>query len=363
LKQSTRKNKIFIGLEDIANIPMMFKKAFEENGFKCDYYKWSDLGEHHFGYGKDKTLFKFKSPPPFKIFGKNPFWLMGELLAVLYLFYAILRYNYFFFVTEGTFLAKNRDLKIIRFFKRKVIMMFTGCAVRDVHFAEADEDYICKRCLAVEQQIWCLCNETVKKKALVNRLESSSDKIFGQDDLTGYVEDKSKLLWFYIISDYPKLRVNLDEKFNQKEIRIIHFPSNPLVKQSHIIVPILNKFKNHEDVKIVIKEAVWERERVEEEISKAHILVNQLGFGYNTLPVEAMSYGCVVFNSNPLWFKRNVPEAPIVHITAETLEGLLEHFINNTDELRKYAEKSVEYYYKYHSPKAVGNHYSKILEL
>ncbi len=342
---------------------MMFKKAFEENGFKCDYYKWSDLGEHHFGYGKDKTFFKFKHPPPFRIFGKNPFWLVSELLATVYLLYSIFRYDYFFFVTESTFLSKNKDLKIIRLFKRKVIMMFTGCAVREVNFSEADEDYICKRCLDTAQQIWCLCKDTKRKKEKVNRLERLSDKIFGQDDLTGYVDDKSKLLWFYTISDYPKYKINLSEKYNQKEIRIIHFPSNPLVKQSHIIIPILNKFSDHKDVKIIIKVGVWERERVEEEISKAHILVNQLGFGYNTLPIEAMSYGCVVFNSHPIWFKRNVPDAPIVHITAKTLEDTLKHFINNRSELIEYAEKSIEYYNMYHSPKAVGNHYRKVLEL
>jgi len=363
LKIINKKNKIFIGLEDIANIPMMFKKAFEENGLKCDYYKWSNIGEHAFGYGKDKTFFIFKQPPPFRIFGKNPFWLFSELLASAYLLYSILRYDYFFFVTESTFLSNNKDLKIIRLFKKRVIMMFTGCTVRDVNFGEADEDYVCKKCLFTAQQIWCLCNDTKRKKKLVNRLERLSDKIFGQDDLTGYVDDKSKLLWFYIISDYPKNKVNLSEKYNQKEIRIIHFPSNPLVKQSHIIIPILNKFNNHKDVKIIIKDAIWGRERVEEEISKAHILVNQLGFGYNTLPVEAMSYGCVVFNSHPLWFKRNVPDAPIVHITAETLEHTLEHFLNNRTELREYAEKSIEYYFKYHSPKAAGNYYRKVLEI
>jgi hypothetical protein len=81
------------------------------------------------------------------------------------------------------------------------------------------------------------------------------------------------------------------------------------------------------------------------------------------LPVEAMSYGCAVFNSHPIWFKRNVPEVPIIHITAETLEDTLEHFISNKSELREYAEKSIEYYFKYHSPKAVGSHYSKVLEL
>jgi hypothetical protein len=115
----------------------------------------------------------------------------------------------------------------------------------------------------------------MKKKELVNRLEKYSDKILGQDDTTGYVTDKSKLIWFYIISDYPKYKIDLTEKYNQKEIRIIHFPSNSSRKQSHIIIPILNKFNNHKDVKIIIKDGILERERIEEEISK-HILVNQL---------------------------------------------------------------------------------------
>ena len=244
-------------------------------------------------------------------------------------------------------------------------MIFTGCTERDVNFSEADDEYICKRCLDTEHQKWLHCKDTVKKKELVNRLVNYSDMILGQDDITSYVMDKSKLSWLYVISDYPKYKVNVAEKFSQDVIRIIHFPSNPLVKQSHIIVPILKKFINNKDVKIIIKDGVWERERIEEEISKAHILVNQLGFGYNVLPVEAMSYGCVVFNSNPEWFKRNVPDAPIVHITAETLEDKIRHFINinNRGELTKNAERSIEYYHKYHSPKSVGNHYKKILEL
>lgn len=360
-----RKNRVFIGLKDIANIPMTFKKAFEENGIRCDYYSWSDISDNAFGYRNDKTFFQFKLPPPFRIFGKNPFWLLGRLLAVMYLFYSILRYDFFFFISPKTFLSNNKDLKLIRLFKKKVIMIFTGCTERDVNFSEADDDYICKRCLDTEHQKWLHCHDTNKKIEQVNRLENYSDKILGQDDITSYVKDKSKLLWLYVISDYPKHKVNVTEKFSEDVIRIIHFPSNPLVKQSHIIVPILNKFINNKNVKIIIKDGIWERERIEDEILKAHILVNQLGFGYNTLPVEAMSYGCVVLNSNPEWFKRNVPDAPIVHITAETLEDTLRHLVdvNNRSELRQYAQRSIEYYFKYHSPKAVGNYYSKALEI
>lgn len=342
---------------------MLFKKAFEENDLKCDYYIWSDIDDNPYGYRRDKTFFQFKHPPPFRIFGMNPFWLFSKLLAGVYLFYSIFRYDYFFFISPTTFFSSNKDLRIIRFFKKKVIMMFTGCTERDVNFSEGDKEYICNNCLFKIEYEWCICNDVKKKKEMVSRLGRYSNLILGQDDTTSYVTDKSKLLWFYIISDYPKHKVDLTEKYNQKEIRIIHFPSNPSRKQSHIIMPILNKFKNRKDVKIIIKDGIWSRERMEDEISKAHILVNQLGYGYNTLPVEAMSYGCAVFNSNPDWFKRNVPDAPIIHITAKTLKDTLEYFIKNKSELREYAEKSIEYYFKYHSPKAVGNHYKKVLGL
>lgn len=361
----TKERKIFIGLKDIANLPMMMKKAFEENGLKCDYYSWSDLGDNEFGYRKHKTFFRFKHPPPFRIFGKNPFLILSKLLAVIYLLYSIPRYDYFFFMSPMSFLSNNKDLKLIKFFKKKVIIIFTGCTERDVNFNKDDEDYICKRCLDTEHQKWLHCRDTNKKKDQVNRLENYSDIILGQDDSTSYVNDKSKLIWLYSISDYPKKNIDLLEKYNQKELRIIHFPSNPLVKQSHIIVPILQKFVNHKDVRVIIKDGVWERERIEEELSKAHILVNVLGTGYNILAVEAMSYGCTVFNSHPEWFRRNVPDAPIVHITAENLEDTLRHFIdaNNRAELRDYAKRSIEYYFKYISPKAFGNHYRKVLEL
>lgn len=355
-----KKSKIFIGLKDIANLPMMFKKAFEENGIKCDYYTWSDFEKNLFGFRKDKTFFRFKHPPPFRILGKNPFWFLSNLLAVVYLLYSVLKYDYFFFISPMTFFLSNKDLRIIKLFNRKIIMMFTGCTERDVNFSEGDDEYICKNCL-VRTHKWSICNDLTKKKEQVNRLERYSDKILGQDDTTGYVSDKSKLIWFYIISDYPKFKVDLEEKYNQEEIRIIHFPSNPSRKQSHIIIPILKRFDNYKNVKIIIKDRIWEREKIVDEISKAHILVNQLGYGYNTLPVEAMSYGCVVFNSNPVWFQRNVPEAPIIHITAETLGNTLEHYINNKSELREYAEKSIGYYYKYHSPKAVGNFYKNMI--
>jgi len=363
VKTEMNKKKIFIGLNDIANIPMMYKKVFSEMGHKCDYYSWSDIGDHPFGYQKDKTFFRFKHPPPFRFFGKNPFLLISKFLAVIYLFSSIVKYDYFLFISPKTFFLNNKDLKILKFFKKKIILNFTGCVERDLNFAEADEDYICKRCQDKELQKWCFCNDLKKKKGLVNRLEEHSDIILGQDDITGYVRDKTKLKWLFTISVHPKHNINISEKYNQKELRIIHFPSNPLVKQSHIIIPVLKKFSNCENVKVIIKDGIWERERIEEEISKAHILVNVLGTGYNVLAVEAMSNGCVVFNSHPEWFKRNVPDAPIVHITAKSLENTLEYYINNRAELKAYAEKSVEYYTKYHSPEAGGNYYKKVLEL
>ena len=46
----TGRNKIFIGFNDIANIPILFKQAFKESGLKCDYFRFSNEEEHPFGY-------------------------------------------------------------------------------------------------------------------------------------------------------------------------------------------------------------------------------------------------------------------------------------------------------------------------
>lgn len=353
----SKRKKIFIGLNDIANIPMMFKKAFEENDTRCDYYTWSNLPPNMFGYQIHKTFFQFNNPPPFRIFGRNPFWIINTILRCIYLFYSIFRYNYFIFISPRTFFLNNKDLYLIKILKKKVIIIFTGCMERDINFAEGDEDYVCRRCQDTSLQKWCFCIDIKKKKERVQRLEKYSDVIIGQDDITSFVNDKSKLIWLYLISDYPKFEINLSAKYNQKEIRIIHFPSNPLVKQSHIIIPILNKFSNNDNIKVIIKDGVWMRERIEDELSKAHILVNALGTGYNTLPIEAMSYGCVVMNSHPEWFKINVMDAPIYPISAASLYSDIEYLINNRTVLKNYAEKSLEYYFKYHTPKSAGSYY------
>ena len=353
---------VFIGLNDIANVPMTLKLALGKNGLKCDYYKWSNDEENTFGYKHDKVFFLFHNPPPFRIFGKNPFWAVNKLLSLFYLLYSVTKYRYFIFISPKTFFLNNRDLGLLKFFKKKIIILFTGCVERDVNFKEADDDYLCKRCKDLNLQKWCFCGDVNKKRALVRRLESYSDMIIGQDDITSYVEDKSKLIWLYLITEYPKKKANLAEKYSQKEIRIMHLPSNPLVKQSHIIIPVLKKFENLKGVRIILRDDVWSRERVEEELYKAHIVVNALGAGYNTLPIEAMSNGCTVFNGHPEWFRRNVPEAPIISVTAANLEDTLRYYINNRQELRDIAEKSVIYYEKYHSPESAGKYYKAKLK-
>lgn len=357
----SKKDKIFIGLTDIANIPMMFKKAFQENGYFCDYYTWSNDEDHPFGYEKDKILSLFKNPPPFRLFGKNPFYVVNIFFRIYYFIRILFTYKVFFFISPKSFLKNNIDLPVIKFFNKKIYFIFTGCIERDPEFPQADEDYICKRCMDIPLQKYCFCNNLSEKINRVQRLEKYSDFIIGQDDITSYIKNKSKLIWLYLITAYPKNKINILKKYNQKELRIIHFPSNPLVKQSHIIIPILRRFENIENVKVIIKEGIWSREKIEKELSEAHILINALGTGYNTLPIEAMSYGCVVVNSHPDWFKKNVPDAPIYETYAKSLFEDINYLIQKREVLMNYAFSGLEYYYKYHCPKAAGNFYCNYL--
>jgi len=357
-----KKSKVFVGTINTANQAKGFAEALRSVGVKADFWSCSN-SQHPFGYGTDKVMKFFSdSPPPFKIFGKNIFAILNNyIIKTLYFIKFLFSYNTFIFISPSSILRDNKDLSILRFFKKKIVFVFCGCTERDPDFDKSNPDYICNRCKDVEKQKMCLCDNLNIKMKRVRSFEKYSDYIISQDDSASYLKYKEPI-WFYLLSPEP-YKDNYLKKYEDKKIRIVHFPSNPLVKQSHIIIPILKKFKDKGKIKIIIKEGIWDKEKIEKELDEAHILVNVLGTGYNKLAVEAMSRGCVVLNSVPEWFKKKVPDAPIYKISAISLESDIKILIKNCNILKEYAQKSIEFYHKFHLPHTAGKYYKEMLNL
>lgn len=356
------KTKAIIGLTNIANVHVNLCESLKRVGISCDVYEWSTINHPFYNNISVRKLFLFNTTnPPFRIFGINIFARINKILMILYFLKLLLKYNTFFFFTNSNFDERLITLKILKLLKKKIIFMFTGCLERDPYFDKINKDYICNNCMDINLQKYCYCDDLAKKRRRIEKIEMYSNYILSIPDTSSFIKDKSKVIWFYLAEkieekDYLK-------KFTDSNIRIVHLPSNSKIKQTHKIVPILENLSKNENVEIIIKENVWTRDEILSTLEKSHILVNVLGTGYNTLAIEAMARGCVVLNSHYNWFKENVPEAPIVDITEDNLEIIVNNLVQNHNLLYDLANKSIEYVKKYHSYEAVGNFYKQNLNL
>jgi hypothetical protein len=273
----------------------------------------------------------------------------------------VFTYNNFLFISPESLLPNNRDLLFLRFFKKKIYFLFTGCVERDPSFDLENPNFICNRCIDHNWQKKFHCEQVEIKKKLVQNIEKYADKIIAAPDSAAFLKNKNTI-WPFIATEKP---LNLDyiKKYETNIFRIAHLPSNPLVKQSRFIIPVLEQIASERKAEIVIKDSIWERIRILDTLINSHIIVDSFGHLYGMLSVEAMARGCVILNSFDPWLKENVPDAPIYKTSAETLYDDLVFLINNKDVLKDYARRSIEYYHKYHSPKAVGKYYKEKLGL
>jgi len=355
-----RKSKVFIGPLNTANFALGLTKSLRSIGIIADYWSWS-VSKHPFGYNKDKTMFLFDSSPPFLLFGKNLFYFANIFLRYYYLFKMIFLYNTFLFISPDTILKKNKDLPFLKFFRKKIIFAFMGCNERDPEFEKNSDDWVCNNCKDENKKIMCLCNDIPQKRSKVHKMEFYSDFILSQADCASYLQRK-KAVWPYIFCEAPP-QIDITEKVKDNKLKIIHFPSNSLAKQSHKIVPVLHRIQSErDDVEVVIKSGIPHTE-VLEELKTSHILIDQLGSGYGVLGLEAMLRGCVVLNRDSSWFSGIVYDSPIFYTSAKTLYNDINALLENRELLKSYLIKSTQFYKDYHSIQVLGQYYKDNLNL
>ena len=352
--------RVYIGPANIANFSDHIEKSLTSNGVKADFITWSYM-VHPFDYGEMK-VFRVVNKPPFKIFGKNIFFSVNQyLLKPLYFLYALIKYDIFLFIKPTTFFRNHSDLKILKFFNKKVGVFFCGCADRDINF-DSDPEYICNTCTDIAKQNKFFCNKVDQKVTEVNFFERYADYIFGPPDTVSYVIDKNKVHKYVIPGMAIKIKAE-DKNFNGR-LRISHLPSNPLLKGTHIIEPVLIKLAKEEDIDIVIKKEMWARERITDELKNSHIVIDSLaGYIFGTLSLEAIQYGCVVLNAYPDWIASNYDIPPVVKVTGDTLYSILKELNSNRELLKQYSEQSQEAYNRFFTYVAAGKHYKEVLSL
>jgi len=357
-----KKTKAFFGPIDVANIANSFVKLLRNEGYIADFYTYSNINQS-FGYGSGKkiTQVHFK----FYIFGKNIFGVLNLIINLIikriFIFHILINYNTFFYISPHTILKQGKELKLLKFFNKKIIILFVGCCERDVNFLKNDDEYICNRCEDIKKRNVCLCDKIELKKDRVRNYEKYSSYILAQDDSAGYLLNK-KNIWMHLFAERP-LNNDFIKKFEREKIRIMHFPSNPKIKLSNIIIPVLKKIKEkYDNIELVIKTNIPHKE-VLDELNNTHIVVDALGLSYGMLAIEAMARGCVVLAGDFDFVNDKIPDLAIVGVNSNNLFDKLEELILNKELLIRKAKDSLKFYNKYHSLEAAAKYYKENLKL
>ncbi|MDU3274990.1 hypothetical protein [Varibaculum cambriense] len=143
-------------------------------------------------------------------------------------------------------------------------------------------------------------------------------------------------------NDYPVLE--------RKRPVVIHAPSNPKMKGTAKIEPILEKLDS-EGIIEFRRFSNIPHAKMPDFIATADIVVDQVVLGdYGVLQCEAMAAGRLVLASVNT-AQEFVPDLPVIHTTAATLEGLVRDAVTTRrDEFIHVASKGPGYVRTHHSP-------------
>jgi len=363
-----KKSKVFVGPSDNVGNAMYIARELRSVG----------IYSHSYSFESDPTNYEVEADYPHLLFNKlnrskiekyyiNRFtkWPVNFVIRTVLLIKCLFKYNTFIFISPITFYNKNLDLPILSFFRKKIGIVFLGCAERDPseQINHGDWGY-CKICTDYTKQQSCLCNKLKLKREKFRRIEKYCDFIFAERDLIGFVNSNHNIYPIYCAADPPKEPTVVLNKFSNKKIVVAHLPTNSILKGSKYVLEVMDKVcKENPGIEFVTrrmpnKELLTFLER------DVHIVIDELHSPYyGLLAVEAMARGCIVLTRVLDYFYLERPELPIISVNPDNLEEVLNNLLNDKSKMIDIAKRSINYYNKYHTLQSVGDYYKRILEL
>jgi len=334
--------KVFLGLENIAGIFTSLKKGFEQNGITADFYS---LNEHIFGYETDKVI--SYSPNPIA----RKFQKLKLITKLLF------KYDYFVFDSSGTLFPNFKDIKFLRFFGKKTLVIFTGCDIRLPEKVEQFKWNPCRNC-SDEYKTFVGCVLTTKPQKIKN-IEKNFDILVSAEEAAGSLNKKYHSTLFPVdINKFKYTGVNPGRK-----LKILHAPSNPEYKGTKYINEVIEKLQREFEFEYKIVSNV-KAEELYKEIESADLVIDQMLVGfYGLLSIDSMAMGKPVICYIREDILKNSPaELPVINANPDTLYSVLKEILQNPAILIDVGIRSREYAEKYHDAAKIAKQYYELLE-
>ncbi|RAZ24208.1 hypothetical protein CHL9426_05555 [Campylobacter hyointestinalis subsp. lawsonii] len=306
---------------------------------------------------------------------KYDYFISNRLWRIFYspilLGYLSAKNTHFWYIWHtGFLLDRNLEFKFLKAKHKKIVCMFNGDDIRSIKLTmQYAKDNAIDTYANYYESIYISYEYEKEKKLLAQSADKYSDLIFNFNiDQISYIKSK-QYPWRYM---YPKEKfIKNNDKFNNiSKVKILHAPSNPILKGTQLVRAAIKKIQlEGYDIEYVELQNV-PNYVVEEHLKNSHIVLNQF---YSFVPglfgIECMAKQCaVLMSADPnietgLIFdiKSDIKDAWLITKYWEIYDKL-KYLLDNPDKIKYYANNGYEFAYSHYTYEAAGEYTNKILK-
>ncbi len=342
--------KVFIGVNNIAGVAINLVEGFKQINVEADFYS-AEKEYHQYNYPEGIN--------PRKIpYHKNE--VVRKVLLFFFMIKLLIRYKYFIFLQAGwTLMTGFKDIRILRFFGKKTMVIFTGCDARIPEMVKHIDWNPCAQCpIDYQKSVNC---DIPRKKMMIPLIEKWFQFIVSPDMYAGFLKKKHFPIFFpRVINNFKPVYPDLSPL---STIRILHAPTNDHYKGTKYIRSAIYQLKEKYDNILFNEVKGLSIIELYKAIEKCDLVIDQMLGGYGMLGVESMAMGKpVIANMNPEMFNDYEHFCPVINANPDTLFNVLESIIINPAQLHEIGIKSRKFVEKYHDASIVAEELFRILE-
>lgn len=333
----TKKQKgIVIGVTEISKFLYLYGKVLPNAQTVC-------LNENKF-YQFDYN---------YKISNSNKllYFLKRLIYAPILLAYLSSKNHIFIYLwSTGFILSRKYDFYFLKRNYKKVINIFLGDDIRSpkklkIVLDKLGYEYFIDS-IGIENPYYLSSSYEREKIKLAKLADKYADLYFSYP-----IDQASHLTKHQHPPPYIFLKSNLnfsDLKFsNVKKYKIIHAPSNAVIKGTSLVRKAIERLKTEKYVFEYKELSNIDNKTLMHELRESHIVLNQF---YSLVPgmlgIESMANHCAVLMSADPKIEKNLPSSAIdawMVTTSSDIYKNLKYLLDNKDEIKKYADSG--YYF------------------
>jgi len=244
------------------------------------------------------------------------------------------------------------DLRILKFFKKKIFVVFQGSDIRMYYTLSKKYRYHIPVNNEYEQRI-----DNAKRIRLEKMLPYIDCIFYLNPDLFQFLPNYSIFIpYFHVV--IPKTNGYKSESI----VRIVHAPTNRLIKGTNKILQIIKELKSEGfNIKLILVENMSKQEALQV-YKTADLFIDQLLIGwYGGVSVEVMSYGvpvmCYIRNEDIQMLNNEyINDIPIINATIDTLKIELINILGASSEtLKELSDRVYRFVTKHHNQDKIAS--------